>query len=149
MVSGQRVAPGRWFCSRHRLVGKNYGNHPHLVLPTICYTYAQLAFLSRMTRVSALEIYGQDFICTARAKGLSAQTVLYRHAFRNALLPIITVFANVFPAAIGGSVILETVFSIPGMGREIVQAIYQQDYPVIVGCVHADRCADFSWLSAG
>ena len=85
-----------------------------------------------MTRVSTLEIYGQDFIRTARAKGLSARTVLYRHAFRNALLPIITVFANVFPAAIGGSVILETVFSIPGMGREIVQAIYQQDYPVIV-----------------
>ena len=126
------VAPAGGFPAGTGWWGRITGTIPYLVLPTICYTYAQLAFLSRMTRVSTLEIYGQDFIRTARAKGLSAQTVLYRHAFRNALLPIITVFANVFPAAIGGSVILETVFSIPGMGREIVQAIYQQDYPVIV-----------------
>ena len=126
------VAPAGGFPAGTGWWGRITGTIPYLVLPTICYTYAQLAFLSRMTRVSTLEIYGQDFIRTARAKGLSARTVLYRHAFRNALLPIITVFANVFPAAIGGSVILETVFSIPGMGREIVQAIYQQDYPVIV-----------------
>ncbi|HCK20728.1 MAG TPA: diguanylate cyclase, partial [Bacteroidetes bacterium] len=100
---------------------------PYLVLPTICYTYAQLAFLSRITRVAALEVLQQDYIRTARAKGLSEGKVLYRHAFRNALLPVITVFANVFPAAIGGSVILETIFTIPGMGRAIIEAIYQED----------------------
>ncbi|MFN3939374.1 MAG: ABC transporter permease [Chitinophagales bacterium] len=105
---------------------------PYLILPTICYTYAQLAFLSRVTRVSILEIISQDYIRTARAKGLSENTVIYKHAFRNALLPVITVFSNIFPAAIGGSVILETVFTIPGMGREIIQAIYNQDYPVII-----------------
>lgn len=105
---------------------------PYLVLPTICYTYAQLAFLSRITRVAALEVLQQDYIRTARAKGLSEGKVLYRHAFRNALLPVITVFANVFPAAIGGSVILETIFTIPGMGRAIIEAIYQEDYPMIV-----------------
>ncbi|MBK8489213.1 MAG: ABC transporter permease [Bacteroidetes bacterium] len=105
---------------------------PYLILPTICYTYAQLAFLSRITRVSALEIISMDYIRTAQAKGLSENKVLYKHVFRNALLPIITVFSNIFPAAIGGSVILETIFTIPGMGREIIQAIYNQDYPVIV-----------------
>lgn len=105
---------------------------PYLILPTICYTYAQLAFLSRITRVSALEIISMDYIRTAQAKGLAEHTVLYKHVFRNALLPIITVFSNIFPAAIGGSVILETIFTIPGMGREIIQAIYNQDYPVIV-----------------
>lgn len=105
---------------------------PYLILPTICYTYAQLAFLSRITRVSVLEIISQDYIRTARAKGLNESAVIYKHAFRNALLPIITVFSNIFPAAIGGSVILETVFTIPGMGREIIQAIYNQDYPVII-----------------
>ena len=105
---------------------------PYLVLPTICYTYAQLAFLSRITRVAALEVLQQDYIRTASAKGLSEGKVLYRHAFRNALLPVITVFANVFPAAIGGSVILETIFTIPGMGRAIIEAIYQEDYPMIV-----------------
>lgn len=105
---------------------------PYLVLPTIAYTYAQLAFLSRITRVATLEVVAQDFIRTARAKGLSENKVIYKHAFRNALLPIITVFSNIFPLAIGGSVILETIFSIPGMGQMIFQAILSKDYPVII-----------------
>jgi len=106
---------------------------PYLILPTIAYTYSSLAFLSRLTRVSMLEIIQQDFVKTARAKGLSEQRVIYHHAFRNALLPIITVFANILPAAIGGAVILETIFSIPGMGLETYQAIHQNDYPIILG----------------
>lgn len=105
---------------------------PYLVLPTIAYTYSQLAFLSRITRVSTLEIIGQDYIRTARAKGLSEGTVIYKHAFRNALLPIITVFSNIFPLAIGGSVILETIFTIPGMGQQVFHAILTKDYPVII-----------------
>jgi peptide/nickel transport system permease protein len=105
---------------------------PYMILPTIAYTYSQLAFLSRITRVSTLEIIGQDYIRTARAKGLSEGTVIYKHAFRNALLPIITVFSNIFPLAIGGSVILETIFTIPGMGQQVFHAIITKDYPVII-----------------
>jgi peptide/nickel transport system permease protein len=106
---------------------------PYIMLPLIAYTYSSLAFLSRITRVAMLETIQQDYIRTARAKGLPENTVVYKHAFRNALLPIITVFANVFPAAIGGSVILETIFTIPGMGLETYQAIQSQNYPMIVG----------------
>jgi len=105
---------------------------PYLILPTICYTYAQLAFLSRITRVSTLEIISQDYIRTAHAKGLSERAVIYKHAFRNALLPIITIFSNIFPLALSGSVILETIFTIPGMGQQIFQAILAKDYPVII-----------------
>jgi peptide/nickel transport system permease protein len=107
---------------------------PYLVLPLICYTYSSLAFLSRTMRVSMLEAINQDFIRTARAKGLSKNKVVYRHGLRNALLPIVTVFSNIFPAAVGGSVILEFIFGIPGMGQEIITAIYTKDYPMIV-CV--------------
>jgi peptide/nickel transport system permease protein len=105
---------------------------PHLVLPLICYTYSSLAFLSRTTRVSILEIARQDFIRTAQAKGLSPGKVFFKHALRNALLPLITVFAGIFPMAVGGSVIIEFIFTIPGMGREILQAVSTKDYPMIV-----------------
>ena len=105
---------------------------PYLVLPTIAYTYSSLAFLSRTLRVSMMEILRLDFIRTARAKGLPESKVLWRHAFRNALLPVITLLANVFPAALGGAVILESIFSIPGMGFEIYRAILNQDYPLLV-----------------
>jgi peptide/nickel transport system permease protein len=107
---------------------------PYIVLPLICYTYSSLAFLSRTMRVSMLEIVNQDFIRTARAKGLPERVVIYKHGLRNALLPIITVFSNIFPAAIGGSVVLEFLFGIPGMGQEIMLAIQTKDYPMIV-CV--------------
>lgn len=105
---------------------------PYIILPAICYTYSSFAFLSRTMRVSMLEIVDQDYIRTARAKGLSERQVIWKHALRNSLLPIITVFATVFPAAIGGSVILETIFTIPGMGLETVEAIQNNDYPMII-----------------
>ncbi len=105
---------------------------PYVVLPMICYTYSSFAFLSRTMRVSMLEVVGQDYIRTARAKGLPKRTVIYKHALRNSLLPIITVFANIFPFAIGGSVILESIFTIPGMGYEIFFAIQNQNYPMII-----------------
>lgn len=108
------------------------GRFPYLILPIISYTYGSFAFLSRTMRVSMLEIVNQDYIRTARAKGLSERTVVYKHALRNALLPIITVFANIFPIAIGGSVVLEVIFTIPGMGNEVFQAIVNQDYPMVV-----------------
>ncbi|MCS6916151.1 MAG: ABC transporter permease [Chitinophagales bacterium] len=105
---------------------------PYVVLPLIAYTYGSLAFLSRMTRQAMLEALHQDYVRTARAKGLPERLVIWRHAFRNSLLPLITVFSHVFPAAIGGSVVLETVFSIPGMGLEAVRAVTTQDFPVVV-----------------
>ncbi len=105
---------------------------PYIILPLICYTYSSFAFLSRTLRVAVLENMSQDYIRTAMAKGLPFNTVVFRHAFRNSLLPLITVFANVFPLAIGGSVILETIFTIPGMGFETVHSIQNQNYPMIV-----------------
>lgn len=105
---------------------------PYCILPLICYTYSSFAFLSRTMRVSVIEIAGQDYIRTARAKGLPEKKVVWKHIFRNSLLPIITVFANIFPAAIGGSVIIETIFTIPGMGSQSISAIYDKDYPMII-----------------
>jgi peptide/nickel transport system permease protein len=105
---------------------------PYLILPAICYTYSSFAFLSRTMRVSMIETIGQDYIRTARAKGLPENKVIWKHAFRNSLLPIITVFANIFPAAIGGSVIIESIFTIPGMGYETFLGIQTNNYPMII-----------------
>ncbi|MCS7073526.1 MAG: ABC transporter permease, partial [Bacteroidia bacterium] len=104
----------------------------HLILPTFCYTYGSFAFLSRQMRVGMLDVLNQDYIRTARAKGLFESSVIWKHAFRNSLIPIITLFANIFPAMIGGSVILETIFTIPGMGFLSYQAIVARDYPVMI-----------------
>jgi peptide/nickel transport system permease protein len=106
---------------------------PYLVLPVITYTYGAIAFLSRQVKAGMTEALSQEYIKTARAKGLPERKIIWRHAFRNVLLPIITVFSGVFPLAIGGSVIIETLFSIPGMGLQIYQSILQSDYPMIVG----------------
>jgi peptide/nickel transport system permease protein len=106
---------------------------PYLVLPVITYTYAAIAFLSRQVKAAMGESLKQEFILSARAKGLPERKVIWKHAFRNALLPVITVFSAVFPLAIGGSVIIETIFSIPGMGLEIYQSVMSSDYPVIAG----------------
>jgi peptide/nickel transport system permease protein len=105
---------------------------PHLILPTICYTYSSFTFLTRIMRNSMLEILGSDFIRTARAKGLSEKKVLWKHALKNSLFPVITVFAHVFPAMIGGSVIIESIFTIPGMGYAIYSGITTQDYPLLI-----------------
>lgn len=112
---------------------KQMAHHwPYMVLPLIAYTYSSFAFLSRIMRVGMIDVMGQDFVRTARAKGLTEKTVVIKHALRNSLLPIITVFANIFPVAIGGSVIIEVIFSLPGMGLETFNAILNYDYPMIV-----------------
>jgi peptide/nickel transport system permease protein len=126
------VKPITGFPANAGLFEKMWLSIPYLVLPLICYIYSSIAFLSRTVRTSMLEVLPMDFIRTARAKGLPEKNVIYDHAFRNSLLPLITVFANVFPLAIGGSVIIETIFSIPGMGFEAYSAITNQDYPMIV-----------------
>ncbi|MEY5041178.1 MAG: hypothetical protein RLZZ414_720 [Bacteroidota bacterium] len=105
---------------------------PYFVLPLITYTYSSFAFISRMIRGSMVEVLQQDYIRTARAKGLSEKRVILVHALRNSLLPIITMIADIFPAALGGSVILETIFSIPGLGLEIYTAVISTDIPMIV-----------------
>lgn len=105
---------------------------PYTILPLICYTYSSLAFLSRTMRVTVADAMDRDYIRTARAKGLPFRLIVFRHAFRNSLLPAITLLANVFPYLLGGSVIIETIFTLPGMGYETIQAVYNQNYPMIV-----------------
>jgi peptide/nickel transport system permease protein len=105
---------------------------PYMVLPAICYTYSSFAFLSRTMRVSMLESLSQDYIRTARAKGLPNKQIIWKHAFKNALFPIITVFGSVFPVVISGSVILESIFTIPGMGSETINAVHNNNYPMII-----------------
>ena len=104
----------------------------HLILPLIVASYGGLAFLSRQMRGGMLSVLRQDFIRTAYAKGLNNNTVVWKHALRNSLLPIITIFANVFPALIGGSLILEFLFTIPGLGQITYNAVLQKDYPMIL-----------------
>ncbi|GJM32318.1 MAG: hypothetical protein DHS20C18_13190 [Saprospiraceae bacterium] len=103
----------------------------HLVLPIFSLTYGAIAFLSRQMRGGLINILGLDYIRTARAKGVNEHQVIWKHGFRNALFPIITLFASVLPAAISGSVVIEVIFSIPGMGKTTVDAINAQDWPVI------------------
>lgn len=104
----------------------------HLVLPVVCLTYGGLAYLSRLARANMLEVIREDYVKTARAKGLSERVVIYKHAFRNALLPIVTLLAFLLPSMFGGSVIIESIFSIPGMGQLGFEAVLSRDYPVIM-----------------
>ncbi len=104
----------------------------HLILPITCYAYASFAFLSRQMRGSMLEVIRQDYIRTARAKGLTEKTVVLKHALRNSLIPIITLLGTILPALVGGSVIIETIFSIPGVGQLAFQALVSRDYPLIM-----------------
>jgi len=105
----------------------------HMILPVTCLTYASLASISRYARVSMLDALGQDFVRTARAKGLPERLVIFRHALRNALIPIITIFALELPVLIGGAVIIESIFSLPGMGQLMFQSLDAKDEPVIMG----------------
>ncbi|MGQ9671269.1 MAG: ABC transporter permease [Desulfosoma sp.] len=104
----------------------------HLVLPVACLTYGGFAYLSRLTRAELLEVIREDYVRTARAKGLSERVVIFKHAFRNGLLPIVTLLAFLLPAMFGGSVIIESIFSIPGMGQLGFEAVLSRDYPVIM-----------------
>ena len=104
----------------------------HLLLPSILGAAGGIAVLSRYVRNQMLEVENQDYVRTAKAKGLSAEQVHYKHALRNALLPFVTMFGLVLPGLIGGSVIIESIFSWPGMGRMAYEAILARDYPVIL-----------------
>ena len=104
----------------------------HLLLPSVLGATGGIAILSRYVRSQMLEVEGQDYVRTAKAKGLPAEQVHYRHALRNALLPFVTMFGLILPGLIGGSVIIESIFSWPGMGRMAYEAILARDYPIIL-----------------
>lgn len=105
----------------------------HLILPILVATFGGLAGFSRYMRQSMLEVVRQEYIQAARAKGLAESTVIGKHALRNALLPVVTILGLSLPGLIGGSVIVEWIFAIPGMGQLMVQAVFSRDYPVIMG----------------
>lgn len=105
----------------------------HMILPVTCYTYGSLAYYTRFVRSNMREVLEQDYIRTARAKGLSEAAVLWRHGFRNALIPFVTLVGLSLPVLLGGSVILEYIFAWPGMGQLYFEAVHQRDYPLIMG----------------
>jgi peptide/nickel transport system permease protein len=113
--------------------GKVWDLASHLILPVLLEAFGGLAGLSRYMRSNMLEVIRSDYITTARAKGLSERVVIYKHAMRNALLPVITILGLSVPGLIGGSVIFETIFAIPGMGQLFYMSVMMRDYPLIMG----------------
>jgi peptide/nickel transport system permease protein len=105
----------------------------HMILPVFCLTYGSLAFLSRFVRGSSLEVIRQDYIRTARAKGLDETRIVYTHVFRNTLIPVLTLLGLLLPTLISGSIILESIFSWPGVGNLFFGAVLARDYPVVMG----------------
>ena len=104
----------------------------HLVLPVVCLTYGSLAFYARMVRASVAEARAADYVLAARARGLSRSAALWKHAFRNALLPLLTLLGLVLPGLLSGSVIIEKIFAWPGLGRLYFDSILSRDYPVVL-----------------
>jgi peptide/nickel transport system permease protein len=113
--------------------GKMLDIGKHLILPLICYSYGSLAFDTRFVKANMEEAIRQDYIRTARAKGLDDNTILWRHAFRNTLIPFVTLLGLTLPGLIAGAIILEQIFSWPGIGRLYYEALTYRDYPVIMG----------------
>jgi peptide/nickel transport system permease protein len=109
------------------------GNLGHLLVPAILLGLSLSAVTMRMTRTMMLEVLRQDYIRTARAKGLAENTVVLRHALRNCLIPVVTLIGLQAPLLIGGAVILEQIFVVPGMGLLLLEAVFQRDYPVVTG----------------
>ncbi|MDL1969441.1 MAG: ABC transporter permease [Candidatus Desulfofervidaceae bacterium] len=115
--------------------GKILDQTKHLILPVFISAFGGLAGLSRFVRSSMLEVIRQDYILTARAKGLPEKVVIYKHALKNALLPVVTILGLSVPGLIGGSVIFESIFAIPGMGQLFYASVMSRDYPTIMGCL--------------
>lgn len=113
--------------------GKVWDIGKHMILPVICFTYGSLAYFSRFVKSNMEEVVRQDYIRTAKAKGVSPTSILMRHAFRNTLIPFVTLVGLTLPSILGGSVVLEQIFNWPGMGLLFLESIYRRDYPVIMG----------------
>ena len=120
----------KWFPS-----GGDYGNLQSLILPAITIGTNNAALMTRTTRSSMLDVLRQDYLCTARAKGVKEKKVILKHALKNALIPIITVGGVQFAYILGGAVLVESVFAWPGIGRLIVDSINHRDIPMVTGCV--------------
>jgi peptide/nickel transport system permease protein len=112
-----------------------YEGFGHLILPSISLSAYSLGIIARMTRSSMLEVLKQAYIVTARSKGLAESLVVYGHAFRNALIPVVTVVGLQFGLLLGGAVLTETVFAWPGIGRLMITGVFARDYPMVRGCV--------------
>jgi peptide/nickel transport system permease protein len=123
--------PLTWVSPFHDL----WGNLKITLAPAIILAVQPLAVIMRMTRASMLEVLGQDYIRTAAAKGLSDRLVLFRHALKNAIIPVLTVIGIQLGSLIGGSVIIEQIFSLPGVAFYLLSGIYERDYPVVQGTV--------------
>ena len=122
-LGSERLTTGAWLLDLAK----------HLILPLAVASFGSLAGLSRYMRSTMLEVIGQDYITTARAKGLPERVVILKHALRNALLPVITLLGFSLPGLIGGSVIFETIFAIPGMGQLFFMGVMARDYPLVMG----------------
>ena len=143
------IKPIEGYADGASIFSKFIDSFPYMILPLICYTYSSLAFISKLTATSIHEQLGLDYIKTARAKGLSEKKIIYKHALKNSALPLITVFSSVFPSIVGGSVIIESIFTIPGMGLETVKAIISQDYPIVIAVITLSSVLTiFSYLLA-
>ncbi len=112
-----------------------YGGIKHLILPTITLGTSMAAITTRLTRSSMLDVLNQDYIVTAKAKGLDEKTILLRHALKNAMLPVITFVGLQLGFLLGGAVIVETIFALPGIGKLLVDSIYARDFALVQGCV--------------
>ena len=112
----------------------------HALLPVTCYTYASLAYYSRFVRANMQEVIRQDYIRTARAKGVGPRAVLLKHAFRNTLIPLVTMIGLTLPVLLSGSIILEQIFSWPGMGKLFFESIRERDYPTLMGLMLMFSC---------
>jgi ABC-type dipeptide/oligopeptide/nickel transport system permease component len=119
----------------HWLPSGGTGGLRYLILPAIALGTASAAVIARMTRASMLEVARQDYIRTARATGYRERVVIFRHGLKNAMIPVLTVFGLEFGYMLGGAVLTETVFSLPGIGRLLVEGIFMRDYPVVQGAM--------------
>ena len=115
------------------VLGWEFGNYRKMVLPVLALGTLPAAYIARITRASVLEVLGQDYIRTARAKGLAERVVVFRHTIKNAMVPILTVLGPIFAFLVTGSFIVERIFAINGVGRHFVDAVFERDYGVIMG----------------
>jgi peptide/nickel transport system permease protein len=129
VIGWSEVAPNASLATRALDVAR------HAVLPVACLTYGGLAYVSRQMRSSLLEALGQDYVRTARSKGLPERTVVLRHALRNALIPVATLFGKTLPVLVGGSILIETVFDLPGVGKYAYEGLLLREYNVVTACV--------------
>jgi oligopeptide transport system permease protein len=127
------VEMARWTQHAFFLPAADFALDDHLIMPVICLALLPIAYTARLTRASTLDTIRQDYVRTAWAKGLSERLVVMKHVLKNSLIPVVTTLGPTFAFLVTGSVIIETVFNIPGIGRAFVVAVTSRDYPMILG----------------